>query len=253
MHNSKISSLKGFEDYLIRKHGIHLKILPELLMMGSSQKRAIQYPLIELDDSSLGSLREYCFRKNLTLKIIFDPLSKEKNVLIFRNGDSDVEKLMMSGDDSQRGILFGYPDCCIKNLTLLENSKNLFSNKNILARRGDGEIVINYLNNYFLDNSIFRLFSHLPCSDDCKNTQAISKKTLGLIKNSIPNLHKTYVEMNKLNIALDSQSEKRFLFKGDLFDSKQSPHIIFDVNFFDGKSFEDVNLNDTRIVKVSKK
>ncbi len=250
MLEPRIISLKAVENYLVKRYGSHIKLFPELLMLNSSEKRAAQYPLIEFDKSSLESLRGYCLRNELAIRIISDPLSKEKNILIFNEDDSEVENLMMTGDNEQRGNLFGYPQCCIKKLTQIKNSKNLFSNKNILARNGKKDLTINYLNNYFLDSSMFRLFSHLPCSNDCKHTQVISTQVLESINKLIPELHKIYVDVNKMNIALDLQSERRFLFKGPL--KENGPNLIFDINFFEKNVFTLPDLNELKIVKVVK-
>ena len=109
---------------------------------------------------------------------------------------------LLEGSNTYRqGILFGYPDCCIK--FFHSKYKHSLNDLTYEVNRSSNNYI--FWNNRISKCMGYCLISHFPCSWDCMAAQVIAKQTYNHVFAIIPDIANKCLNLQKQNIFYSTE------------------------------------------------
>ena len=226
--------------YYLLNYRFLSKFLPELFAVNFDLKKSLSLNFSDEKEYSENMTQVLAFSKKskLFLKEFIAKDSKEHKVLLSKERIDYDESII---EQNQKNI-FSYPDCCMRNMyeKLAPISDIQITGKRYLVKNVQ-EDSFDFVMNPFLDLTPFHLYSHQPCSLDCKNTKDYSKELLKIIEKYNKDYHDDLVCFLKNPVFYTDILGQAIIFEGKYSYLNDTQSIEYG-SFFSQVNIEDINL-----------
>jgi hypothetical protein len=199
-----------------KKFGMLSNIIPEFLAVKYGLKKAFSHTIESGREfnESFPFIKKLCADSKLWIGYVVSKRNhRDYNILV----SNKKINIINDDEDENGGNRFSYPSCCVK---AFDKSTHSYYFTNNIKKMLVGQDTFDFRMNPFLINYPFHLYTHLPCSLNCKKTLNYAAKSLDIMKEHNKLLYAHTVFFSKaIGLYLDICG-MCLLFKGELADGQ---------------------------------